>query len=300
MNEQSNIVTQASDWLSDTVRRKPEALLLMAAGCALLLHSGRRSVRSSRVARWDMGEDTRWDPHGPPIRSASSGSKGAPGMLGDAADRMTEYAGDIAGQVKDAAAKTGETAKAFSSNVADTVTDYADAARRNVSEYAEGARRGLSEASDRVRSQAETTYQSVAETIREQPILVGALGLAAGAVVATLFPATRMEKRTLGIASAAIAEKASEVGENLAEAANRAGERLEKAAGERGLTSDGLKEMARDVVGTFVGAASGKEQESASKVPSAPTGGQPQVSLSDSTGTPPSSTTSKDRMARRP
>ena len=32
------------DWLSDTVQRKPEALLLIAAGCALLMRSGHPSM----------------------------------------------------------------------------------------------------------------------------------------------------------------------------------------------------------------------------------------------------------------
>ena len=39
MNYQQ-ISNQTGDWLLDTVQRKPEALLLIAAGCALLMRSG--------------------------------------------------------------------------------------------------------------------------------------------------------------------------------------------------------------------------------------------------------------------
>jgi ElaB/YqjD/DUF883 family membrane-anchored ribosome-binding protein len=250
--EQPYQASQAGEWLVETVQRKPEALLLLAAGCAMLMYSGRRPARSP-VTRWNMGDDTRWDPSAPPTRSTSSATGGT------VTERVTQYAGGLADKASETADQVSETAKAYASTVADTASDYADTARRAVSDYADDARRNLSETSERVRATAESTYQSAADVIREQPILVGALGLIAGAGLAALFPATSAEKNTLGAASAVMAETATKVGEQLVDAAGRAGERLKEAAAERGLDANGLKDMARDVAGTFADAASGND-----------------------------------------
>ena len=40
-------VQEGVDWLIGTARRNPEGLLLLAAGCALLLRSGRGAARAA-------------------------------------------------------------------------------------------------------------------------------------------------------------------------------------------------------------------------------------------------------------
>ena len=69
--------------------------------------------------------------------------------------------------------------------------------------------------------------------------------------MAAAFPATDVENRTLGGARDALTDAASKVGENVMQAASKAGERLKSAAQERGLTPDGLKELAGEVADTF-------------------------------------------------
>lgn len=250
---QPDVYARTGQWIVDTARRRPEALLLMAAGCALLLRSGSRPAGSvaTGMARSDQSRD--------PTPSRLRGG------LDQAAGTVSRYAGDVADKVSG-------TAKAYASNVADTVTDYAEAARRGVSDYAEGARqtathyaedarRNISETSDRLMARAESTYNSASEVIHEQPMLVVALGLAAGAAAAAFLPATEIERRTLGATRDAIVEKAAEAGESLLSAAGQAGERLKESVAERGLDSAGLKEMARDVAGTFTSAAAGKTEQ---------------------------------------
>jgi hypothetical protein len=101
------------------------------------------------------------------------------------------------------------------------------------------------------------------------------VGLAAGAAVAAAFPATDVENRTLGGARDALTDAASKVGENVMQAASKAGERLKSAAQERGLTPDGLKELAGEVADTFADGVSGKSGER---------GGPPTVKDSPSLG----------------
>ena len=209
---------QTGDWLLDTIQRKPEAVLLIAAGCALLMRSGRRvvDIRSVRESGFPSLSQNR---------------------AGTAEQRSVT-----------------ESAEAYASKAADTVSEYSDTARQTVSDYAEGATRGISDSSDWLRTKAETTYNTASEALRDQPVLVAALGLAAGAALAAFFPTTEVERR----AGAALAAKASEVGDQVLAAAENAGERardtVRDAVTERVL-APAVKEVVGEVVGIATGAA---------------------------------------------
>jgi hypothetical protein len=60
-----------------------------------------------------------------------------------------------------------------------------------------------------------------------------------------------MERENLGPAGKRLSEAANKAGEKLSKAASAAGERLMSAADERGVNAEGLKEVARDVAGSF-------------------------------------------------
>src|SRR6266436_1050946 len=97
-----------------------------------------------------------------------------------------------------------------------------------------------------IAGQAQSTLQTgFGHLLREQPLALVVLGLAAGAAVATLLPATEMEERTLAPARDAIAGVTGKVGENLIEAASDAGQRLAHGIAER--ASDGFKELVHEV-----------------------------------------------------
>jgi hypothetical protein len=104
-------------------------------------------------------------------------------------------------------------------------------------------------------------FDGLMETIREQPIAVAALGLAAGAGLAALFPSTEVEKQTLGRVQQTIQETAKTAGDNLMQAASAAGEMLKECAVERGLHPEGMKDLAREVADTFTSTAAGKAQD---------------------------------------
>jgi hypothetical protein len=147
-----------------------------------------------------------------------------------------------------------ESGSGYASKVADTVSEYSDNARQTVANYAEAARRGISDSSDWLRTEAESTYRTASEALRDQPILVAGLGLAAGAALAAFFPTTEVERR----AGAALAAKASEVGDQVLAAAERAGERardtVKEAVAERVL-APAVKEVVGEVVGIATGSA---------------------------------------------
>jgi hypothetical protein len=229
----SDAYGQAGDWLIGTAKRNPEALLVLAAGCALLMRGGRSaSSQSSYTNRFNEQRD--------------GGERGPSGRLAEGVSRVAESASEYASDIKD--------------RVSDTASSYASTA----SDYAADLTRNVSAQTARLTDQAQSTIQiGYGHVMREQPLAVALLGLAAGAALAAVFPSTKMEDQFLGPAHEAIAEVAGKIGDDLMEAASDAGERLKQGAAERGLSSEGVKELARDVAGTFTSKVSGKTADEA-------------------------------------
>jgi hypothetical protein len=241
-----------ADWLISSVKKNPEGLLLLAGGCALLLRAGgsKTDDRSNRYQGYSAGPQ--------------AGLAGEPGM------RM-ERQGQS--QMSEGIARAADSAREYASNagkmVSETTGRYASAA----GEYADGARRTIVDQSQRMTRLTQSTVERV---VREQPWAVAIAGLATGAAVAAAFPATRMERETLGVAGKGLSEAANAAGERLSEAASVAGERLMDVAEQKGLNTQGLKDVARDVAGTFGKSFGGDRQDesgNASKQNTALSGG---------------------------
>jgi hypothetical protein len=225
--------SQAGDWLLGTAHRNPEALLLFAAGCCLLMRGGASS--SSRRASYGADE----------YRSASNrASSDFTRDPSTSREGLANKASDYASQIKD--------------RVSDTASSYAE----SVSDFAEDARRNISERSEGLKRKAQSTMQSgMDRVLRDQPLAVAMAGLAAGAAVAALFPSTDIEDRAFGDAREALTDAAGAAGQRVMKATGKAGEHLKTAAEERGLTSEGFKEMAGEVAETFTSAVSGKADD---------------------------------------
>jgi hypothetical protein len=145
------------------------------------------------------------------------------------------------------------------SDLKDRATDIAS----SVSDYAGGVGRTISAQTSQIAGQAQSTLQTgFGHLLREQPLALVVLGLAAGAAVATLLPATEMEERTLAPARDAIAGVTGKVGENLIEAASDVGQRL--AHGIADYASDGFKELVHEVGEKLTDRVAGKTESSGS------------------------------------
>jgi hypothetical protein len=237
----------SADWLMSAVKKNPEGLLLLAAGCALLLRSGSTSAQgssysSSQYKRYS-GSQTGYDGNDQDWKMREGMSRAAD-TAREAADTAREYASNV-GTLSDTADNVGKT-------LSEKTDRYVSAA----GEYAEEARQTIVDQSGRIAAQAQSTVERI---VREQPLAVAIAGLAAGAAVAAAFPATRFERETLGPARERLSEAATSAGERLGEAASAAGERLMTAAEEKGLNKEGLKQVARDVAGSFEKSSSGDQ-----------------------------------------
>jgi hypothetical protein len=225
----------------NTVSRNPEGLLLLAAGAALLLRKGPSLFGGGSHAR-QRGQ------HGQRHRGAQNHQ--GPGH------RTQEHE---AGWT-DGVARAAQSARDYASDVTDRVTETASSYASAVSEYAHDASRAVTEQSGRYARQAQSTVSdTVGRVVQEQPLAIVLAGLAAGAAVAAAFPATDLERRTLGQAGEALTDYASNARDHLRDATYAAGERLVSSVEERGLSTENLKDVARDVAGTFGSTFSGEE-----------------------------------------
>jgi hypothetical protein len=181
---------------------------------------------------------------------------------GPTKDAASKTAAQMADAVTDSARRTMDAASSYASTASDTARHTMDAAKSYASsavEYADQAKRVIGEQSDRVVRQT----RSVA--LQNQPLAIVAAGLAAGAALAAAFPPTELEKETLGPVGDQMAKAAERFGDQLKQATARAGEKLKTAAEERGLHTEGLKDVAGEVVDTFKASMTGQAEQTNNK-----------------------------------
>jgi hypothetical protein len=158
--------------------------------------------------------------------------------------------------------RAADSAAQYASDIKDRVSDAASSYTEAAADFAQDARRNVSEETSRLTRQAQSTLESgMNRVLREQPLALVMAGLAAGVAVAAVFPTTEIEERTLGPAGESVRQAAGKAAERVKDAAGKAGERLKSAAEERGLTTEGLKEIAGEVSDTFTNAVSGKPED---------------------------------------
>jgi uncharacterized protein YjbJ (UPF0337 family) len=267
---------QAGDWLIGTVKRNPEALLVLAAGCALLMRSkssGEASPRHEgqtyRAAEYRAGEPS-WQQERRSSGAMDGAAESARGYASDvggrvrdsagrATDSASQYASDVTNRFGDTANRMSDTAGQYASDVAGRVSETANTYASTVSDYAGGVRDTVVSGAGQARS---TVQRGFARVLREQPLAIAAMGLAAGATLAAIFPASETESQVLGPAHDAVVDAASRAAANVKDAAGEAGEQLKQAARERGLDPEGLKGLAREVAGNFADNVTGRSSES--------------------------------------
>jgi len=235
--------------LVGAVKQNPEALLLLAAGCALMM----RSTPSSGASRRAMS-------------NAADGmarvGEGARQYTSGAVDQARQFASGVGDQARQFASDAGEQARRYTSDVADqareTVRSYASAA----SSYADQTRQMIGEQSQQAMRQTQSALQGTLDRVlRDQPLMVAFAGVAAGALLAAAFPTSRMEQETLGPVGERAVEAATELGGRLKDAASEATDTLKQSAERRGLTTDAVKGVASDVAGAFGERMSGRTAE---------------------------------------
>jgi hypothetical protein len=255
MNGQSRLLGDGGERILNTIKRNPEGLLLLAAGAVLLMRTNALKTPPSPT-----------DEYGRRIRrrgvQASESMEDAARQTMDTAQAYASSAAE-ARETMDTARSYGASASEVARETVETARSYASSA----SQYAGQARRAVGEQSERVIRQTRSMAQGV---LRNQPLAIAAAGLAAGAALAAAFPPTQLERDTLGPMGDQMSKAAERVGDQLKQATMKAGEKLKNTAEERGLDSDGLKEMASEVADTFRTSMTGHPENKGESASSAP------------------------------
>ena len=246
------------DNFSESVKRNPVPVALVGIGLAWLMMSGREGRYAPQNARVHSGSG-----------GAQLGEKlsGAASRVAGAASSARDSLSGAAQRVTGAASGAAHRVSGAASGAAQRVSGAASASRQRLSsgrgrmssagsqmrERGAQVRGRASEFSGQAREQAGRAYESM----REQPLLMGALGIAIGAAIGAMLPPTRREDELMGEARDRVASRTREqVTEQLDKGkkiAQRAGEAASEAAkdeakrqtGSEGSSSAGARPSSR-------------------------------------------------------
>ena len=239
-----------SNWMPNgerlmrAARNRPEALLVIAAGLALLMRgAGRRRDWRSMSNQNMRDQQMRARRMRADVEDAAESAVGAVAeTVREGAETATRYASDVAGRISE------------------TAGEYTNVATR----WADEARETLSEQSMRLTAQASALSDDLDDAVRDHPLVLAALGVAVGAALGASLPRSRIENRTIGLARDQLGEAAEGISGRLTEAAEDALDVAKRGAERRGLSGDAMREMAREAAGAFASTAMGAEERKGS------------------------------------
>jgi ElaB/YqjD/DUF883 family membrane-anchored ribosome-binding protein len=273
--------------LGRQVRDNPLPLLLIGVGVGWLMLSGNRPAgRSDRdyqralpapdySSRDYSSRDYRGTArvYGGDEAGGPSLTERAASAAGEAKDRVGEAAEGLRDSLAGAANRAGEMAGQVYRRVADAASTTADSIGSTTASAAERARMDAYDARDGMGRLSDSTRQGLGWLMHEQPLVLGAIGLALGAAVGALLPGTETEDRLLGETRDDLAERAKATAqegyervkdtaaEHLEQAKDRLGGdnlslgRVGEAVGEAAKgTREAVRDVARDVAGEAKGA----------------------------------------------
>jgi ElaB/YqjD/DUF883 family membrane-anchored ribosome-binding protein len=141
-------------------------------------------------------------------RAAPGAAEGS-GAPDGAAERLAHGARGTASSVRDTVSNAVST-------VGETVSSVRDSAARTtqmISETTRAARDRAHQVGDAVRDGADRVRSGFDRLVHEQPLALGAIGIAVGAVLAASAPRTRQEDKLMGAASDRLKDDVKEGGE---------------------------------------------------------------------------------------
>jgi hypothetical protein len=148
----------------------------------------------------------------------------------------------------------------FGQSLRDGVSDIQDAVVGAAQDLGERASDVGQAATDRAKRFAGDARSSVEGMVEAQPMAVAIAGVAVGCLAAAFLPTSRLETDTLRPLGNQAIDALSDAKERVKEATVKAGEQLQDAAADRGLSKQGLSEVARDVASDFKSNVIGKPE----------------------------------------
>lgn len=160
--------------------------------------------------------------------------------------------GSAAASVADSAASAATSAARTTSRLGQKAVNAASDLGRRTGEVADNAWRGSRDITRKSKTWLDDTTDDIElrfnRTLEERPLLIGGVAAAAGIVLASLLPTTRLEKRYLGDAAEQAKSRATDMARNLRQKTSRVVDAAKDAARSEGLTPGALGDAAGRVV----------------------------------------------------
>ncbi|MFC7478492.1 DUF3618 domain-containing protein [Dankookia sp. GCM10030260] len=241
--------------LGTSVRDNPLPLLLIGAGIGwLMMSGGSRSggTTSFRTISPNPSAGTGSIGTGSTrVRVYGDGAEANASIIGRASAAVGAAQDNVTGAADQAKEKVGQ---AYDS-VTDAVSSMTDSVRDAATSITDRVTGSGQEVQARAGELSDQTRQGVTWLMREQPLVLGAIGVALGAAVGALLPGTEVEDRLMGDTRDAVADRVQTTAQQGYERLkDTAGEHLEHAKAAVGQAADGkggvgsaLTEAAREV-----------------------------------------------------
>jgi hypothetical protein len=175
--------------LNESVRNNPIPVALVGIGLAWMMMSGRRgsmmgsSSMGSSMDASSMGSSSLGSMQSSSMHSSSMSDSSSGGMMQgmrDSAQHMADRTREMTGSARERLSST------------------AAGARDSIASTAAGARDRMADIAHRSRDQMSRARAGMSQVIDEQPVVVGALGVALGAMLGAALPSTRQEDQLMG------------------------------------------------------------------------------------------------------
>ena len=187
--------------------------------------------------------------------SKTSVSETASGRVAEGVDSARSAVSDASSSIQD---------------VATRATDKASSALGSIADSADSLRAGAADAMDTASNTLASAAREVSDTVQQYPLILGALGLAIGALIGGAVPVSRAEQEAFGELSDDLKRQASTLASDGLDAAKEAaGDVYAEAAGEAnrqgltlenaGVAADELKKSAANITDKTAGSTSTKK-----------------------------------------
>lgn len=270
MGARHDLVNQFTHNLTEAVIRNPVPAALLGSGLVLVLAS---TLWRHRVPVVFAGSAIAWRKlYGPeegryqrpeyeyehsPEPTVSYHSDERPGRLkrvgGRASETKRQWGSSLRGAASSSRERLAESGQRLSekgAQIRGSFSEAADSARSRASHLSHSARERASELShsarelgQSARERAHRVQHGSQRMLREQPLMLAAAGLAAGALIGALLPRTRREEEMMGPIRDRLIERAREEASEQFEH----GKKIAQAAGEA--ATDAAKESVREELG---------------------------------------------------
>lgn len=184
--------------LGQTIKANPIPTLLTSVGLLWLIRGqNRRPSYDYDTSRSSLSS------------GLSSASDRVSGLASSASNRVSGVASDVSNSLSSTASDLkhqGAQLKAKGEDLVHRVSDTIGSTRERLSDTA-------AHASETLRHQAERARNGYDHLLHEQPLVLGAVGIAVGALIGAALPSTKQEDRLLGSTSDKLSQKAKALAE---------------------------------------------------------------------------------------